>query len=417
MRAALSPGRARAHRRARRELWLGVAVLAVLAVAGWLSTVAISGLPWSSPDEVRISLPPGAPLLTAGDDVRIGGERVGQVQSVALAAGSADHALATLSIGSYRIGAGASARVRPRGLAGAVYVDLSPGDVRRPLRSGAVISAAGSVQLTDVIAGFDASAGRAMGQVVSGYGTGFAGRGASINSALAGAPPLLSDVAAVLRAVRPQPGALAGAIGDATTVGGALSPPGSAALAGAIEAARTVLQTTGTHAGAVAATLRELPSLETEAASTLPGADELLGRLSSASRELQPGVSALARALPGVRGLESSGPEVTGIAGVAASAAPVLRALVPVLRELVGPASGLTPLSGPAFELAEVLIPYRTELIEAPLGFTRWGNFTYDFGTGAGHRAVRFSMVLTCALARDPYPAPGAASKERKPCP
>jgi hypothetical protein len=84
---------------------------------------------------------------------------------------------------------------------------------------------------------------------------------------------------------------------------------------------------------------------------------------------------------------------------------------------LAGPASGLAPLSAPVAEIASVLIPYRTELLQAPLGFTRWGNFTYDFGTGAGHRAVRFSMVMTCALARDPYPRPGAASHERSPCP
>jgi hypothetical protein len=55
--------------------------------------------------------------------------------------------------------------------------------------------------------------------------------------------------------------------------------------------------------------------------------------------------------------------------------------------------------------------------VEAPLGFTRWGDFRYDFGKGAGHKAVRFSMVFTCAHARDPYPAPGAAGKERSPCP
>ena len=51
-----------------------------------------------------------------------------------------------------------------------------------------------------------------------------------------------------------------------------------------------------------------------------------------------------------------------------------LRALTPALIRLVGPASGLTPLSSPIAELASVLIPYRTELLQAPLGFTRWGN-------------------------------------------
>jgi hypothetical protein len=94
----------------------------------------------------------------------------------------------------------------------------------------------------------------------------------------------------------------------------------------------------------------------------------------------------------------------------------VFSALIPALGELRGTASGLTPLTDPVTELANVLIPYRQELVQAPLGFTRWGNFTYDFGTGSGHRAVRFTMVFTCGLARDPYPKPGEAAKDRKPC-
>jgi hypothetical protein len=101
---------------------------------------------------------------------------------------------------------------------------------------------------------------------------------------------------------------------------------------------------------------------------------------------------------------------------VAHIAGPVFRALVPALRELQGAASGLTPLTDPVYELANVLIPYKQELIQAPLGFTRWGNFRYDFGTGSGHRAVRFTMVFTCGNARDPYPKPGEASTDRKAC-
>jgi hypothetical protein len=118
-----------------------------------------------------------------------------------------------------------------------------------------------------------------------------------------------------------------------------------------------------------------------------------------------------------VRTLERDGASISGLAGVADAARPAFSAIAPALSELIGPASGLTPLSAPVATLARVLIPYRNELVQAPLGFTRWGAFKYDFGTGAGHRAVRFSMVFTCARARDAYPPPGAASRERRPCP
>ncbi len=396
----------------RRGLWLGLAVLAAVAVAGWLSTVAINGLPWSSPYLVRVALPQGAPLLTAGDEVRIGGERVGDVRSVSLA--GRRQAVATLAIGGHEIGPGASARVRPRGLAGAVYVDLTPGQSVRALRSGSLIRASAGVQLTDVIAGFDADARRALGQTLTGYGSGFAGQGVAVGSVIAAAPSLLSDSTATLGAVRPRPGSLTGLVGDATTVAGALATNG---LGQTVAAAHQVLETTASRAGAIGGAIQALPGAERTSDSVLPGADGLLAQLTRASETLQPGVAALAASLPGLARVERGGGAISVLAGVAGAATPTLRALTPALSKLVGPASGLTPLTTPVSELASMLIPYRTELIEAPLGFTRWGNFTYDFGTGAGHRAVRFSMVLTCALARDPYPAPGAASRERQSCP
>lgn len=406
--------RARRKRIVRRQVSLGIAVLLIVGVAGWLSTVAINGLPWSSPYVVRIALPQGAPVVTGGDDVRIGGERVGQVQSVSLARGNGNQAVATLSLGSgYKIGPGATAQVRPRGLAGAVYVDLTPGRTSTPLHSGSLIRASAGVQLTDVISGFDSDARQALGQVMTGYGAGFAGEGVATGNAIAASPSLLSNTGTVLDSVNPQPGTLEGLVGDATTVAGAFATD---SLAEAVTAARQVFETTGGHSGSLAAAIDALPGTEQAATSVLPSADGLLSQLTYASNVLQPGVQALAGSLPGVVAIERDGPAVSLLAGAASAATPTLKALTPVLERLIGPASGLTPLSTPVAELATVLIPYKTELIQAPLGFTRWGNFTYDFGTGAGHRAVRFSMILTCAYARDRYPAPGQASKDRKAC-
>jgi ABC-type transporter Mla subunit MlaD len=354
-------------------------------------------------------------VLTAGDEVRLGGERVGQVQSVALAPGGS--AQATLSLGGRRLGAGATARIRPRGLAGAVYVDLSAGAAGRPLRSGSLIPATGGVQLTDVISGFDASARQALARALNGYGAGLAGRGQTLNRTIATMPSLLANTAATLRAVTPAPGALGGAIGNAGGVAGALAPVGSDTLSRLVDAGAAVLGTTGSRAAEVRRTIQATPGVEAAAAEVLPPADRLLARLSATARDLEPGVAALGRALPSLQRIETAGGAIPRLGSVAGAASPALRAVAPALITLRGPAAGLTPLTTPLWTLAEVLIPYRTELLQAPLGFTRWGDFRYDFGTGAGHRAVRFTMVLSCALARDPYPAPGAAAKERRPCP
>jgi ABC-type transporter Mla subunit MlaD len=415
-RAVTAPARER--RAARRNTVLGLLVLAALALAGWISTVAIDGAPWATPYQVRIALPPGAPLLTSGDDVRLGGERVGQVSSVSLARrGSGRHvAIATLSLSDRTpLHAGTSARIRPRGLAGAVYVDLDPGPPRSAaLPSGSLLAwARGSVQLTSVIAGFDTAARTDLARTLTTYGDGVAGRGTAVNHALSRSPELLGDLTPVLRAVSPAPGrVLSGLIGDATTVAGALSPPRDGTLGALVTSARSVLSATG----GLGATIGALPAAERAADDVLPGAGTLLDSATHAARELTPGVRALAAALLGLSRLEANAPAVSTLGSVGMAAAPVLTALTPVLGDLRGTAASLTPLTDPIARIASALIPYRSEVIEAPLGFTRWGDFTYNFGTGSGHRAVRFSMVLTCALARDPYPAPGAAAKEKTPC-
>jgi hypothetical protein len=268
-----------------------------------------------------------------------------------------------------------------------------------------------------VIAGFDADARRALAQTLTGYGSGVAGRGVAAGHAIASAPSVLSDAISVMTAATPRPGALADAIGGASAVSDALAPAGSTTLPQLVSAARRVLDATGAHAATLAATLAAVPGAERAGADVLPGAETLLSRLGSATDALEPGVSALTAALPGVRSLEGDGGSISELAATAGTARSALSAVRPAMSALIGPASGLTPMSAPIATLAKVLIPYRTELVQAPLGFTRWGNFTYGFGTGAGHRAVRFSMVFTCAKARDPYPSPGAASRERKPCP
>ena len=402
----------------RRDLTLGTALVAVVAALVWLSTTAINGFPWSSPYTVRIEVPAGAPLLHAGDDVRIGGERVGQVSSVALT-GPGTQAQAVLELGGARVGPGASARVRPAGLAGTVYVAIAPGDQARPWPSGALIparSTSAGVELTDVISAFDASARLALQRTLTGYGGGLSGRGVNLSDTIAAAPPLLADIAPVLQALRPHPGVLADALGSANTLVDAVAPAGDQAIASLVALGSIVLGQTGADAGQIAATVGALPGVEHEASSVLPDAGVLLRNLTSAAGALVPGVAALAQAIPGVRAVEGRAPAISELAGVAGTASPVLRATAPLLADLRGPAAGLTPLTNPILEVANVLIPYGSELVQAPLGFSQWGSFSYDFGQAPGHRAVRFTMILTCGLARDPYPAPGQAAKDRKAC-
>src|SRR4051812_21202707 len=72
-------------RTARRELMAGSAVLALIALIAYMSTVAIQGSPFDSAPSYEVELASSGPLLRKGAEVRIGGRRAGEVRAVRLA--------------------------------------------------------------------------------------------------------------------------------------------------------------------------------------------------------------------------------------------------------------------------------------------------------------------------------------------
>ena len=403
----------RAHRTANRHLALGTAVALLAALLAYLSTVAIDGSPLAGERTVRIVVPATGPIVKPGDDVRVAGVRVGEVRDVAL---KGDGAVATLTIGNAALHRDASAAVQLRGLAGAVDVELDPGRAGPPLPAGTLL-ARGRVRartaVTDMIAGFDAATRSALARTLRATGAGLAGRGEAVNRTLGNLAPTLERITPLLRALRPRGGALADLVVEADRVAAAVPAHD---LEGLVAAAAPVAATAAARAGSIGATIEDVPGLEAQAARTLPAADRLLDRLGPTLAVLTPGVHSLARALPDLRAIEARRGALGSLERVARAGGPVLRAATPVIAGLFDSAASLAALSPPTGELARSLIPYGTELVEAPTGFTRWGSYTYAQGQGSGHRAVRFTMVFTCAKARDPYPAPGVAAQERSSC-
>jgi ABC-type transporter Mla subunit MlaD len=368
----------------------GFLVLALALAAAVISTLAVNGLPLvSGGHALTVTLPSAAPLLRAGDEVRIAGQRVGTVKAVTPGRARLD---LDRDPGSSR-----HARVRLRGMAGAVYVELTPG--------GPATQA--SVDLPHVIATFDASTRGALARTLRGAG-GLAGHGEDLNDALHAAPPALEDATPLLRAARPAATLLRPADRVARAVAGADE---------LVDAASAASAPLADEADAIGATVDALPGLEGRIGAVLPQADPVLADAADAARELRPAVAALGRALPAARGLERGAAHFADARALLRSARPVLDRARPVLaRDARWAVSAIGPLARPVGVLARAIVPYAFEVVDAPAGFGRWGGFRYDAGRAAGHKAVRFTMVFTCARARDPYPAPGAAIKERERC-
>jgi virulence factor Mce-like protein len=412
----MSRRRQRTFHPERRLLVVGAAVVVLTLCATYVSTISVNGSVLAPTRTVRAELPGDGPIVKPGDEVRLAGKRVGQVRSVAIGRTAA---LATLQVHTDALRSDAGARIRLRGLAGAVTLELEPGSSLAPLANGGTIPRARTTtgtQVTDVVAGFERATRASLGRTLARAGAALAGRGDAINRALAAGGPALQQVTPLVRALRPEPGATRDLIDQAKRALAPVSPPGSSDLGSAVVSAESVASPAAAHAGALAAILEGAPALEKEAAQTLPGADRLLATLQHTTSVLTPGIRALRASLPALHATELAARDLPSLDRVASEARPVLAAAAPVLSRLWLSAAAVGAAGPPLVKLADYLIPYGHELVEAPAGFTRWGAYRYSNGQASGHRAVRFTMVFTCAKARDPYPRPGAAEQEKSKC-
>ncbi len=179
---------------------VGAVTLLVSIVAVFLSYNANSGLPFVPTYDVRIQLPNAANLVR-GNEVRIGGARVGVIDKIdavqrgdevnAVVDAKLDADLDPLPIDSTFI-------VRPRSALGLKYIELTPGVNKAGFAAGTTIPLSQAtpepVEIDEVFNMFDAPTRRGGQQSLDGFGTGFAGRGRSLNSAIAELRPLLRDL-------------------------------------------------------------------------------------------------------------------------------------------------------------------------------------------------------------------------------
>jgi phospholipid/cholesterol/gamma-HCH transport system substrate-binding protein len=402
----------------RHPMGMGFVVIGVIVVASYLSIIAINGVPFQPRTPVSAALPPGAPLLKDGDEVRIAGRRAGEVRAVHLADDGSGVIRMELTGGP--VGRDASGTVHLRGLAGATYVQLEPGDTSQPMPEGAAIPAQrmrSGVELADVVDVFDRDTRRSLSATLDGYGNGLAGRGERLSSTLGDLPPALEGSTPILRAATRRRGELADLLEQARRTVRGLAPPSGTDLADLVSSSDPAFGALAARRQDIGRAIDLLQPFEGQVAAALPEADPVIARLERAARDLGPGVRSLEGTLPALNDLLADDGELDELRRVADAANPVLDQAAPLVGELEAPSAALSPLARSLEPLARFSSRYRREILSAPTGFTRWGGFSYPQGQASGHKAVRFAPVLTCARARDPYPAPGAAEDQESACP
>jgi ABC-type transporter Mla subunit MlaD len=175
----------------------GVTVL-VTIVAVFLSYNANHGLPFVPTYKVDVVLPNAAGLI-AGNEVRIGGDRVGvvrKIDAIARRDGSTGARLElALDSTTDDLQADSTVKVRPKSTPGLKYVENTRGRATRTIATGGTLTVPRGttrpVDIDDFFNMFDEPTRQGSSDNLIAFGTGFAGRGGDINKALRDLEPLV----------------------------------------------------------------------------------------------------------------------------------------------------------------------------------------------------------------------------------
>jgi virulence factor Mce-like protein len=307
-------GRRRVSSLAASPTMVGAITTLIIIVAVFLAYNANSGLPFVPTYRVSAEICDAA-RLGPNNEVRIGGNRVGVVESIdtvpappnsgcQAADGSSASTVAKLNLkldkSAEPIPADSTIRVRYRSAFGLKYLEVSRGTSATGLAAAETLPLSQSqeqVEFDDVYNTFDTATRENSRRVLQGFGDAFAARGASLNQAIGALNPLFANLRPVSEALADPTTQLvrffpeladAARIVAPVAVDNAEQFTNGAIAFGAISSDPQALRDTISNGP---------PTLEAGIRS-LPVQRPFLADLAAFSRLLRPGVAELRRALP-----------------------------------------------------------------------------------------------------------------------
>jgi virulence factor Mce-like protein len=180
---------------------IGAATVLVILVAVFLAYNANQGLPFVPTYSLKAEVPSAAALVR-GNEVRIGGARVGTVDGITTKRQDDGSSVALLSLKLERdqmpLPKDSTVLIRTKSALGLKYVELTRGGSDDGFGDGDTIpleaATPAPVEFDEFVNMFDDETREAMRTNIEGFGTAFAGRGTSINQAIAAFRPLLADI-------------------------------------------------------------------------------------------------------------------------------------------------------------------------------------------------------------------------------
>ncbi len=308
----------------------------VLLVAIFVAYNANRGLPFVSTYQISVDVP-NAAALVPGNDVRIGGIRVGFVKSVSPVQDPETgdvHARLGLQLDKTAepLPADSTVVVRSSSAVGSKYLELDPGQSSEGYPPGATVPLRAArphpVELDQLFNTFDRATRHAIRQNLVAFGEALAGRGPALNAALGRLRPLLDRLQPVMRNLASPRTGLARFIRASAATAAEVAPVAEtqAQLFVALDATFGSLASVARPF--IQETISETPLTLTTLIRNGPRIRAFLGHTTALVKDLRPGVRSLTANAPAIAAAFETGARVLPDApSLNAQLAPTARSL------------------------------------------------------------------------------------------
>jgi ABC-type transporter Mla subunit MlaD len=286
---------------------VGAVTCLITVIAVFLSYNANAGLPFVPTYDVKVQVPNAAGLV-AGNEVRVGGKRVGTITKISARKTQAGTTLAQLDLKLDKTAeplyTGTRVTVRPRSPLGLKYLEVVPHKSGRKLASDQTLplrQANKVVDLDEVVNAFDQGTRRNLQLTVAGLGGGLAGRGVDLNAFIAQAPPLALDTEHVAANLADPRTGLDGAVRGVERTVAELAPVASQ-LGSLVQASDTTAGALASVAPQLQETISALPPTESVSTRALGVARPVIADARRLVHDIRPGTRVLASAATDLHG-------------------------------------------------------------------------------------------------------------------
>jgi phospholipid/cholesterol/gamma-HCH transport system substrate-binding protein len=283
---------------------IGAATTLIVIVAVFLAYNANAGLPFVPTYDLTAQVPNAANLVR-GNDVRIGGARVGAISDIDVvqAEDGSTSALVKMKLDTSvkPLPEDSTVLIRPRSALGLKYVEITKGQSSEGYDNGAIIpqkqATPKPVEIDEVFNTFDEPTRKASQVNLTEFGTALAGRGQSLNEAIRYLNPLLTNLVPVMRNLsdpRTRLDRFFKELGDAAAI---VAPASESQAQLFVNLART-FASLDTVRESIQLSIEGGPPAMRAAIESFPDQRRFLVNSAALFHDLQPGVRALRTAAP-----------------------------------------------------------------------------------------------------------------------